>query len=51
MSYNSRNSFVIEKKNIKTLHYASESIVDLAPEMWYLILYKIKDSKNINIFK
>ena len=44
MSYNSRNSSVFETRNIKTLHYASESIVDLCPEIWDLS-YSAEDKR------
>ena len=50
MSYNTKNSYGIETRNIKTVKYGSETFVYLAPKIWEL-LQKMKDSENKGNYK
>ena len=50
MSYNTKNSYGIETRNIKTVNYGSETFVYLAPKIWEL-LQKMKNSENKGNYK
>ena len=51
VTYYFRNNSTFETRNIKYVHYASETISFLGPEIWELLPSNIKDLENLNIFK
>ena len=51
MEHNFRNNFLFATRNVKFVHYGSETVYYLGPKIWKLLCKNIKDSDNINIFK
>lgn len=49
--FNTKNSSSFETRNIKTVYDGPETIAYIGPKIWNLVLQKIKDSDNFNIFK
>ena len=50
-AYNLRSAYEFKLENIKTLHYATESLSFLGPEIWELVPLEIKSSRSLEEFK
>ena len=50
-NYNLRNVALLKRKRYFTVHFASESLVSLAPKIWELVPDSIREVKTLSIFK
>ena len=50
-NYNFRNASILKRKRYFTVHYGSECLVSLAPEMWELVPDSVREVKTLPIFK
>ena len=50
-AYEHRSGYHLQKTNIQTIHFGSESIETLGAKIWHLISVEIKASKSLMIFK
>ena len=49
--YDLRNNTVLSRRKIKTEFYGTETISNLAPQIWDLVPSSLKEAKSLNIFK
>ena len=49
--YNLRNNSIMRRQANRTIYFGTEIISFLAPNLWELILSKIKSARSLNIFE
>ena len=50
-NYSLRNASILRRNRYFTVHYGSESLASLAPEIWKLVPDSIREVKTLSIFK
>ena len=51
LCYNTRNKRTFHSRNIRTVHFGSETLSQLAPKIWELVPEEIKKLKSVASFK
>ena len=51
LCYNTRNKRTLNSRNIRTVHFGSETLSHLAPKIWELVPEEIKKLESVASFK